>query len=296
MFCKLKLSFVQSSLVSVLLFSSMQGQASVRHYQAKLENSDWQLSASSKLTCSLSHSIPRFGDAVFSSHASKEDSLEFGLDMLKMPANYDVASVESVPPQWRPGSQVKYIADMKLLKQFDGEVPYKAAWTMLTELEKGMLPTIYYADWHNPYDKVAVSLNTINFHRAYEAFLHCRDQLLPFNLEDIRYTVLHYKLNSDQLTKTSAKRLAMIGDYLNADPTLEFALVSAYTDSHGGRWHNQVLSQKRADSVKNFLVEQGVEAGKIESTGLGEKRHIASNKDVLSRAKNRRVVIQLGND
>ncbi len=270
-----------------------QSYAAVRQYNAKLENVKWQVSRHTQLSCHLTHEIPRYGDAVFSSEAAKKPLLYFELDMLRLPESYGMASVMSVAPKWRPGVPNKMIADMALLKQFNGELPNQAAWTMLSELENGMQPTIYYADWNSPFDKVAVSLNSINFHKAYEEFLLCRDALLPFSFDDIKYTVLTYKMNTTKLTKVSQKRLNMIGEYLKADPQLELGLVNAYTDSHGGRSHNKKLSKQRAEVVKTFFTENGVAPERIQTTGFGEKRHIASNSNVLDRARNRRVVIQL---
>jgi outer membrane protein OmpA-like peptidoglycan-associated protein len=282
-------------LLLLFLISVALGQAyaAVRQYQTDIDHSLWQLTTNTPINCALSHDIEGYGEAQFHSTASKNQNLLFTLDMLKLPANYDIASVKSIAPHWRPGIATKNIADMKLLKQFDGELPQYSAWLMLSELEKGMLPTFYYNDWHSPYDKIAVQLNSANFHPAYRDFLKCQANLLPFSFDDIAYTVLNYKKNSDQLTKSARKRLAMIGQYLTAAPDLEFGLVTAFTDSHGGRWHNQQLSEKRAEKIKSFLTEKGVAADKITIQGLGEKRHIASNQNILDRAKNRRVVIQL---
>ncbi|AWB69010.1 hypothetical protein C2869_13110 [Saccharobesus litoralis] len=270
--------------------------AEVRQYHAKLEKSAWQLSQKSKLQCTLAHKIPRYGDALFTTYANRELNLAFELDMLRLPHHYGVASVQSVAPEWRPGVATKSIADMKILKQFNGEVPQQAAWTMLTELEKGMLPTVYYADWANPYDKVAVSLNSINFHSAYDQFLNCVDNLLPYSFDDISFTILNYKKNSSDLTTRSKQRLGMIGEYLKADAEMELVLVTGFTDSFGGRYLNEKLSKKRAEKVKSFFVENGVEAERVTTTGMGEKRHIDSNKTILGRERNRRVVIQLNKE
>ncbi len=267
--------------------------ADLRQYNARLENSAWSIPTASKLQCTLSHAIPRYGDALFTTYASRELNLEFELDMLRLPSHYDVAEVFSVAPPWRAGVKSRMLSNMKILKQFHGELPQETAWEMLTELEKGMQPTLYYTDWSNPNDKVSVSLNSINFHKQYESFLRCVDDLLPYSFDDIAFTILNYKKNSSRLTKESSKRLAMIGEYLKAEPELDLVLITAFTDSYGGRYHNEQLSIKRAERIKTFFTEQGVEADRVSTQGYGEKRHIDTNQNVLGRAKNRRVVIQL---
>lgn len=289
---KKALKFLILSTVISLGFAS-QSFADVRHYTASIDKSAWLLSTESRLQCTLSHNVPRYGQANFSSFAKRDLNMLLELDMLKMPAGYDMASVQSIAPKWKPGVPTRQIADMKILKQFNGELPERATWTILSELEKGMMPTFYYDDFYSPYDKIAVGLNAANFGQAYEAFLTCIDNLLPFSFEDIAFTVLSYQTNTAELTKASKKRLAMIGEYLQNAPELDLVLLSGYTDSYGGRWHNEQLSKKRANTIRTFFEEKGVNANRIEVSGYGEKRHISGNSNILDRAKNRRVVIQL---
>jgi len=75
-------------------------------------------------------------------------------------------------------------------------------------------------------------------------------------------------------------------------------LVEGYTDSKGSDSYNQELSQKRADSVKDWHVENGeVDEARISTKGLGESKPIAPNEkddgsdDPEGRQKNRRVEI-----
>jgi len=182
---------------------------------------------------------------------------------------------------------------MTLRTQYNGDLPQDAAWTMLSELEKGFWPTIYYQDWYNEYDKVSVALNASNFSMVYRDFVKCVSNLLPYNFDDIAYTVLSYQKNSTELTKYSQKRLTMIGEYLKEDSDLELVLLDGYTDSYGGRWNNEQLSIRRANEVKSYLTTIGVPDDRIQLTGHGEKRHIANNDTRESRAQNRRVVVRL---
>ncbi len=267
--------------------------ANLREYSASIENSEWSLGEQSRLSCELKHPIPGYGMASFVTEASKQLNLEFVLDMLHLPNRYDTATVYSVPPNWMPGALQKTIGTMSLRKQYDGDLPSDSAWEMLTELEKGYWPTIYYQDWNNRYDAVAVALNSSNFEQSYFSFSQCVANLLPYNFEDIAYTVLSYKKNSVKLTNYSKRRLDMIGDYLKEDIGLELVLLDGYTDSYGGSWNNEQLSIRRANEIRDYFAAQGVDVTRIEVTGHGEKRHVAANDNELSRAKNRRVIIQL---
>ncbi|RMF97213.1 MAG: OmpA family protein, partial [Candidatus Schekmanbacteria bacterium] len=66
-----------------------------------------------------------------------------------------------------------------------------------------------------------------------------------------------------------------------------------HTDSIGSEKYNQKLSEKRAEAVKNYYVEKGVDASIIEAIGKGESEPVADNKTREGRAKNRRVVTEL---
>ncbi|MBR8179618.1 OmpA family protein [Burkholderia ambifaria] len=69
--------------------------------------------------------------------------------------------------------------------------------------------------------------------------------------------------------------------------------ISGYTDSTGTAEHNQQLSQRRAQSVAQYLREHGLSAQKFDVRGYGENNPVASNATPAGRTKNRRVDITL---
>jgi outer membrane protein OmpA-like peptidoglycan-associated protein len=66
-------------------------------------------------------------------------------------------------------------------------------------------------------------------------------------------------------------------------------VIEGHTDSTGNDNHNLTLSQQRAESVKAYLVAGGIDAGRLQSKGLGESKPVADNATELGRAQNRRV-------
>ncbi|KPZ54421.1 MULTISPECIES: OmpA family protein [Pseudoalteromonas] len=288
---KCKLFFISVSLGTVLM--SYSSQAAMRQYSANQDNSNWEVIKTTRLQCQLNHEVPYYGEAIFKASASKNKNLTFNLDMVVRPENYDIAGLKAVPPAWRAGLPTRDITSMKLLKKFDGELGNKTAWEMLSELEKGFHPTFYYQDWQNSADKIAVGISSVNFKQAYWAFLQCRDELLPYSFEDISFTVMNYQSNSSKLTKESQKRLDKIAEYLKNDTSIESISIDSYTDSYGGRWNNLDLSRKRANAIKDYMVSLGVDENKVQTTGLGEKRFVDTNENILGRNKNRRLIIQI---
>jgi outer membrane protein OmpA-like peptidoglycan-associated protein len=65
--------------------------------------------------------------------------------------------------------------------------------------------------------------------------------------------------------------------------------VEGYTDSTGTETFNLKLSQQRADTVRDYLVSQGLAAGAIRAKGLGQDMPVASNDTAAGRQANRRV-------
>ncbi len=69
--------------------------------------------------------------------------------------------------------------------------------------------------------------------------------------------------------------------------------VVGHTDSTGNHAYNMSLSQRRAQSVANYLMAQGVDASRVSTRGAGPDQPVASNATVEGRAQNRRVEVTL---
>ncbi len=69
--------------------------------------------------------------------------------------------------------------------------------------------------------------------------------------------------------------------------------VAGHTDSTGSDSYNQMLSQQRAQSVTNVLIQDGVQPVRIDTVGYGESQPIASNGSAAGREQNRRVELTL---
>ncbi len=74
---------------------------------------------------------------------------------------------------------------------------------------------------------------------------------------------------------------------------LETVIATGHTDSIGTEAYNQKLSERRANSVKQYLISKGVPADRIYAEGKGELQPIATNKTREGRAQNRRVEIEI---
>jgi outer membrane protein OmpA-like peptidoglycan-associated protein len=68
-------------------------------------------------------------------------------------------------------------------------------------------------------------------------------------------------------------------------------MVTGYTDSVGSDAYNLRLSERRANTVREALVAEGIAADRITTKGMGESNPVASNDTAAGRAQNRRVDI-----
>ncbi|WP_323114117.1 OmpA family protein [Pseudomonas guariconensis] len=101
-----------------------------------------------------------------------------------------------------------------------------------------------------------------------------------------------FAFDSAQLSAQAQQRLRALLPQLS-DPRVASIKVIGYTDSVGSDAYNQGLSEQRAGSVAEFLIGQGLAAGKVTSQGRGESEPVADNDTEEGRARNRRVELHL---
>ncbi len=91
------------------------------------------------------------------------------------------------------------------------------------------------------------------------------------------------------------EKLAKVAGILLAYPGLNIE-VGGYTDNVGGDAMNQTLSENRADSVRDYLVQEGVSTNSVSAKGFGNTLPVASNDNSAGRQQNRRVELLVSGD
>jgi outer membrane protein OmpA-like peptidoglycan-associated protein len=97
--------------------------------------------------------------------------------------------------------------------------------------------------------------------------------------------------NKWELLPAAQEKLNHVADALKNQQDDSKIVVEGHTDSQGTEASNQELGTKRAESVRNYLVQRGVKAAHISAVGIGQGRPIADNRTAEGRANNRRVEI-----
>jgi|GEM_PF-1200800 len=100
-----------------------------------------------------------------------------------------------------------------------------------------------------------------------------------------------FPFGSDKLTDTAIEQLKEIAKVLSSQKLKDsFFEIQGHTDSTGPEDYNLLLSQRRAEAVKKYLVEKcGIDERKLRAKGYGEDRPVATNETKEGKRKNRRV-------
>lgn len=104
--------------------------------------------------------------------------------------------------------------------------------------------------------------------------------------------VILFESGTSTLQSASKETLDKIVEVLNQYPSAKFT-IEGHTDSIGTYEKNQILSEKRANAVKSYLIEKGIDSTRLSAIGFGEKKPIATNMYKHGRKQNRRVEINL---
>ncbi len=105
-------------------------------------------------------------------------------------------------------------------------------------------------------------------------------------------TDTYFDFDKSSLKPQGKRRLDALAARL-IDMDLEVVVATGHTDATGSKTYNQRLSERRALTVKRYLVQKGIAGDRIFTEGKGEKQPVAPNSTRAGRAQNRRVDVEL---
>jgi len=103
---------------------------------------------------------------------------------------------------------------------------------------------------------------------------------------------VYYETDSFRILPASEPELQKLVSFLKNNPQLEVE-IQGHTDNTGNTEKNQVLSEKRAKSVVDFLVENGIDKNRLQAKGFGEQKPVATNETEEGRKLNRRTTVKI---
>lgn len=108
---------------------------------------------------------------------------------------------------------------------------------------------------------------------------------------EIELPLVNFVTDSDELLPAAAATLDAAVETLRMNPDLAIE-VAGHTDSQGLEAYNQKLSQRRAETVRRYLIANGA-TNNLTVRGYGESEPVADNATAAGRAQNRRVVLRV---
>jgi outer membrane protein OmpA-like peptidoglycan-associated protein len=101
-----------------------------------------------------------------------------------------------------------------------------------------------------------------------------------------------FKTGSYTLAPAATDAVSQISAIIKKYPE-DHIVVVGYTDDTGSENTNQVLSEKRANAVRTYMIADGIASNSVEAVGMGESSPVAPNINDENRAKNRRVELKI---
>jgi outer membrane protein OmpA-like peptidoglycan-associated protein len=138
----------------------------------------------------------------------------------------------------------------------------------------------------NDYDAQCYDLVQILLVKSSFSICYTTQTNIPIVLQNI-----YFGTNKWNILPKSYTELNQLSDYLLSNPAKAIE-ISGHTDNTGLENKNIILSQKRADAIKEYLLQKGIK-NKILTKGYGSSKPIASNKTEEGKAKNRRIEIKI---
>ena len=129
--------------------------------------------------------------------------------------------------------------------------------------------------------------------RRIEAIIDCalEKNFVPPPVKVCIPLMIDFDTDSDQIKPKYEAQVAKVADFMKEYPETT-ALVAGHTDDVGSSEYNMKLSQKRAVSVMNYLIEKfGIDKSRLSAKGYGDTRRIVYNTTAEGRKKNRRVEV-----
>jgi outer membrane protein OmpA-like peptidoglycan-associated protein len=104
---------------------------------------------------------------------------------------------------------------------------------------------------------------------------------------------VHFQHDSSDILPDSMGILEEIADVLSSRPDIPSVEIQGHTDDSGTPDYNQKLSTQRANAVREALIRNGVDQGRLRAKGYGQEKPLAPNTNEANRAKNRRVQLMI---
>lgn len=266
-------------------------------FDAPMAYSNWKTN-SSKLECTLSHTIPGYGEATFSQFSGGHQ--HFVLESILGRVQPGYAKIIVSLPRWKYNDQPILLGKIPVsMGQTTIKLSTITVYQLLESLSRGRTPAFVMTPANTANNVRSLSqdkivLSAIGFQKPYKEYLDCISQMIIHPFSNLKESVLYFESGSTILSRDNEARLKELAAFIRADGKIRKIALEGYSDSKGNYQANVQLSYERMWAVKDFLVMyHGISPKMINMKDFADRGAVATNKTAEGRAKNRRVVVKL---
>lgn len=283
---------IKQNLVTMLAMAAIPlTSASALNMGASYDESKWEVS-SSIFECRLDHEITGYGRISFTKGAGVPERSELDIWSLRSIPQLPAKIAFVTPPWISDHREVKgwtfYFGEQRKPVDFSARDSRK----ILDSLRSGYMPVIKHKHNSDRTQDVIAQVSPVNFTDSYEKYTYCLGSLLPYSYEELRVSNIYFDTASSRIGSDMRELLGYIIQYAK-DPDVHRIELAGYTDSVGSFRANHQLASHRVESVRDYLVKQGISEKIIRLKVHGEQGASSRNDTSHGRSKNRRVEIKM---
>lgn len=195
---------------------------------------------------------------------------------------------------------VCYVHDAETEQQIAGSISFASRTAeghnrdVATAVEQPAVVSLHYGDSFD------VRISAAGYHGDSASVTRLTDTVHYYlrPIHRVRHVLLlkhmYFATDKTDILPISDSDLNILYNFLTENPKVR-VLITGHTDSQGSESHNQVLSEGRANSVKEAMIDRGIDPSRLETNGKGESEPIDTNDTEEGRQNNRRVQITVLN-
>ena len=140
------------------------------------------------------------------------------------------------------------------------------------------------------------TLSPIGFSPAYQEFLDCSAQLLPYGYRDVSLVAIMFYDKENRMTPSSDERLFQQINYVKLDPSINKIIISAFGSGNSDNLDNLDLAKSRADTLVKILTDNGIAKELIEVHTYGDEQLATTGYTISERQQSSKAIIELQRD
>ncbi|HAW09348.1 MAG TPA: hypothetical protein DCW42_09355 [Bacteroidetes bacterium] len=225
-------------------------------------------------------------DAPFHSKGESGDGQTyFSLDDIVPILQKEQIRVFSIVPEKL--SQYSVLSKKTRGTNYDIEYPFSTVLDNFSNQLTNLFQITYNSNQGSVPDSIEIGIYNVRTNKIVRKTIPIVELGRKLILEHLLFDVNSYQLPDD------IKELNILSDFMFSRPEIKI-LIEGHTDAIGTLQANQLLSEQRAEVVKQYLIKKGISPDRVQTVGFGELKPIASNSTAFGRQLNRRteIVIQ----